>query len=461
MVHVQRGNSLNVNASTDVTLCSGNSTTLTATGGSSYLWSNGATTASITVSPNITTTYTVIGYDDTNTFSDTDDVTVTVNQSPFIDISPDFTINFGQIVTLYAFGGSSYVWSTGETTNSITIIPNTTTTYSVVGTANGCEGTSSITITVMNETDYVSNAGANTATCTGNGVTLTATGGDSYLWSTGETTQSIVVNPNSTTNYTVIVYTATAQITDNVMVRVNPSPVVNITIGEEVTILEGEYVTLSATGAYRYEWNNGATLANIAVNPSTTTTYSVTGYAGDCWDLKDVIVNVVPQVVAFAGDNQNICRDEQITLTAIGGTNFLWSTGEITPSITVAPIEDTEYSVTVYNDLDDDTASVMVYVNDCSNTDPEVIGNPEYFEFLVYPNPTSGELNIKISGLIDVSSIALYDITGKMIYQESITNDTYQSFEKKLDLAVYSDGLYLLKLTDDTHSITKKIMVNR
>jgi hypothetical protein len=242
---------------------------------------------------------------------------------------------------------------------------------------------------------------------------------------------------------------------------VNPNPVVNVTNGGEVTILQGEYVNLSATGANRYEWNNGATLANIAVNPSTTTTYSVTGFIGDCWGLKDVIVNVVPRVAAFAGDDQNICRDEQITLTAVGGDEFLWSTGETTSSITVAPIEDTEYSVTVYNDLDYDIADVMVYVNDCSNTDPEVIGNPEYFEFVVYPNPTTGDLNIKISGLIDASSIALYDITGKMLYQESIINNTNQSFEKKLDLAFYSDGFYLLKLTDNTHSITKKIILNR
>ncbi|MGJ8593025.1 MAG: T9SS type A sorting domain-containing protein [Aquaticitalea sp.] len=461
-VNVETGEDVTANAGNDISICQGSSTTLTATGGSSYLWNTGATTASIEVSPNSTTTYTVTAYDSSGLNSNRDDVLVTVNSAPSINISPNFTINYGQIVTLYAFGGTSYTWSTGETSTRITVIPSTTTTYSVVGTLNGCESSSSITITVMNEADYVSNAGINKSTCVGNGVTLSATGGDSYLWSTGERTQSINVNPNITTNYSVIVYTPTAQITDDVIVNVNPNPEVEITNGADVTILQGEFVTLSAIGANRYEWSNGATLANIAVNPSATTSYSVSGFIGDCSDLKDVTVNVIPPVVASAGNNQIICLNENITLTATGGDEFLWSTGDTTASISVSPTEDTEYSVIVYNDLDYDTSEVMVYVNDCTDSVAEDPESTDYFEFLVYPNPTSGDLNIKISGLTNLSNIIIYDIAGKMIYQENIPGDeVYQTFVKQLDLSAYPDGIYILKLVDDTHSIMKKIVLNR
>jgi hypothetical protein len=316
-------------------------------------------------------------------------------------------------------------------------------------------------VTVQTGTSNVTaNAGEDVNVCPGVSVILSASGGDTYVWSTGETTQNITVMPDHTTHYTVTAYIGDVYDEDVVTVYVSNNPTVNISNGSEVTILQGEYITLSASGANRYEWNNGATQPNIAVNPNGTTTYKVTGYnSNNCSAFKETRVNVVPKVTAFAGDDKTICRSEKITLTATGGDEFLWSNGETTASIAVSPTEDTEYSVTVYNALDYDTAEVMVYVNDCSAVEnPE---NPEYFEFLAYPNPTAGELNIKISGVINVSHIALYDLTGKLIFQEVISNDTQQNFVKQLDLTPYSDGLYLLKLVDGIHSVTKKIVIQK
>ena len=112
--------------------------TLTASGGSQYTWSNGATTQSINVSPAETTTYEVT-VSDGNT-SDTDQVTVTVN-SVTANAGQDVTIDQGDEITLTAIGGDTYLWNNGETAPSITVNPNTTTTYSVTVTAKGCEAT--------------------------------------------------------------------------------------------------------------------------------------------------------------------------------------------------------------------------------------------------------------------------------------------------------------------------------
>ncbi len=65
------------------------------------------------------------------------DVTITVNPLPSINVNSE-TIVSGQAVTLTATGATSYLWSTGETTNSITVTPTTTTSYTVNGTVNGC-----------------------------------------------------------------------------------------------------------------------------------------------------------------------------------------------------------------------------------------------------------------------------------------------------------------------------------
>ena len=148
-----------------------------------------------------------------------------------------------------------------------------------------------------------------------------------------------------------------------------------------------------------------------------------------------------------------------MTLTASGGDEYLWNTGETTASITVNPEVDTEYSVTVYNALDYDIDEVMVYVNDCA--DPELPEeSSEDLEFLVYPNPTYGNLNIRISGLLSVSSIYLYDISGKTLYHEVISeNGEQQSFTKTMNISNFAAGIYLLKLVDNRTVVTKKIIL--
>ena len=444
------------NAGADVSTCQGTSVTLSASGGSSYLWSTGATTQTINVNPNSTTTYSVQVTQ--NGCSSSDTVTVTVNPSPTINAGSDVTINLGESTTLTATGGNTYLWSTGSTSSSITVSPTVTTTYTVTGYLNGCQNTDSVTVFVNSAN---ANAGQDQTICNGYSATLTATGGDTYLWSTGATTQSITVNPTSTSTYTVTAYVGNSQDTDSVIVTVNPNPNVVIANGSEVSILEGEYVTLSVSGANTYLWNNGATQPNIAVSPNTTTTYSVTGYINNCSDTKQVTVNVFESVSANAGEDVTVCLDDNtVTLTAAassGGDQFLWSTGETTSSIIVSPEVDTEYTVTVYNELDYDTDEVMVFVNDCIDT--EVPDSSESLEFLVYPNPTFGDLNIKITGLLNVSSIHLYDLSGKALYSETISDGEEHTYIKTLNLSNFAAGIYLLKLVDNRNVITKKIVL--
>ena len=444
------------NAGADVSTCQGTSVTLSASGGSSYLWSTGATTQTINVNPNSTTTYSVQVTQ--NGCSSSDTVTVTVNPSPTINAGSDVTINLGESTTLTATGGNTYLWSTGSTSSSITVSPTVTTTYTVTGYLNGCQNTDSVTVFVNSAN---ANAGQDQTICNGYSATLTATGGDTYLWSTGATTQSITVNPTSTSTYTVTAYVGNSQDTDSVIVTVNPNPNIVIANGSEVSILEGEYVTLSVSGANTYLWNNGATQPNIAVSPNTTTTYSVTGYINNCSDTKQVTVNVFESVSANAGEDVTVCLDDNtVTLTAAassGGDQFLWSTGETTSSIIVSPEVDTEYTVTVYNELDYDTDEVMVFVNDCIDT--EVPDDSESLEFLVYPNPTFGDLNIKISGLLNVSSIHLYDLSGKALYSETISDGEEHTYIKTLNLSNFAAGIYLLKLVDNRNVITKKIVL--
>ena len=75
-------------------------------------------------------------------------LTLTVIENPVVTVVGNTEISQGESTVLIATGADSYVWSTGETTAMITLSPDVTTTYTVVGTRNGCEGTAEVTINV-------------------------------------------------------------------------------------------------------------------------------------------------------------------------------------------------------------------------------------------------------------------------------------------------------------------------
>ncbi|WP_299555829.1 sulfatase-like hydrolase/transferase [Seonamhaeicola sp.] len=347
------------NAGADVTICEGDTTTLTASGGDTYLWSTGATTASIDVSPTLTTTYTVTVT--TNGCSANDDVEVTVNAAPTADAGPDVAICEGDTTTLTASGGGTYLWSTGATTASINVSPGVTTTYTVTVTNNGCSSNDDVIVTVNSAP--TADAGPDVTICDGDTTTLTASGGDTYLWSTGATTASIDVSPTSTTVYTVTVSYSGCGVSDNDSVTVTVNPVPTADAGADVTICEGDTTTLTALGGDTYLWNTGATTASINVSPTATTTYTVTVTTNGCSSNDDVIVTVNPLPAADAGADVSICEGDTTTLTASGGDTYLWSTGATTASIDVTPGSTTTYTVTATSNGCSANDNVIVTVN--------------------------------------------------------------------------------------------------
>ena len=141
----------------NLTVCNGDSTLLTANGAANYLWSTGATTSSVYVSPSSATDYSVVGWNYlfcTKSCPSYDTVTVAVNSNTAVSISPDSTVCSGSEVQLQSSGGTSYLWqpSTGLTDSTVSnpgAIALTTTTYTVTASNGNCSGTATITITVL------------------------------------------------------------------------------------------------------------------------------------------------------------------------------------------------------------------------------------------------------------------------------------------------------------------------
>jgi hypothetical protein len=158
------------------TICSGLSTTLTASGGGTYNWSTGAGTTAINVSPAANTTYTVTVTNAAGCTA-TASSTVTVNPLPTASISGTTTVCATSSTALTASGGSSYSWSTGAGTTAINVSPASNTTYTVtVTSAAGCTATANATVTV-NQPSTAPSLNAPGTICPNTTVLMTASGG--------------------------------------------------------------------------------------------------------------------------------------------------------------------------------------------------------------------------------------------------------------------------------------------
>jgi len=314
-------------------LCPGQSVTLTASGGDSYVWSpGGETSASIIVSD--PGGYSVQGSNACGTGSA--QITVTQASGPSIIITPDgpTAICPGQSVTLTASGGDSYVWSPGgETSASITVSDPGG--YSVDGT-NACgTGSAQITITEASGPSIIITPDGSTAICPGQSVTLTASGGDSYVWSPGgETSASITVSDPGgySVDGTNACGTGSAQIT----ITEASGPSIIITPDGPTAICPGQSVTLTASGGDSYVWSPGGE-TSTSITVSDPGGYSVDGSNACGTGSAQITITQAsgPSVQITPNGPTALCSGQSVVLTASGADNYIWSNQQSGASITV------------------------------------------------------------------------------------------------------------------------------
>ena len=342
----------------DNNICRGESTTLVASGGVSYLWTTGQTSQYIVVNPTVNTTYTVIVTDENNCSANSY-TTVTVNQLPIAAISGNSSICVGDTVPLTASGGLHFAWSTGDTTKIVNVSNPLTYTVTVTS-STGCTSTASVTTTSA-ALPVVSISGTNTV-CQGENASLTASGGTTYLWSTGASSPAI--STNIAGNYSVTAFNAMGcSSTASQIVVVNPLPTVNI-FGD-TNICQGRSTSLTAVGSpnITYEWNNSSTQSTINVTTAGVYTVTVTN-ANNCVATATTTLVVHANPTPTIAGTLSVCPGGTTTLTANGGTSYLWSNGTAIAANPVAPASTTQYTVTVTNsDNCTATTSASVVVN--------------------------------------------------------------------------------------------------
>ena len=229
-----------ISPSGNTAFCSGDSVKLTASTGTSYLWSNGKTTPSITVKTSGTYSVTV-----TNSLGQQSSASIMI--TAWLTPTPTITINGNKLETQSYF--MNYLWYQGATplsgANSYQYTPTSSGNYSVsVTDTNGCKGISPTKQFLLPFIATISKS--KDSFCGGDSAMLTATMGKSYLWSTGDTTRSIKVKTSG--NYSVTItdsFNRQSSANTSLFVRAKPSPTLTVIPNSEIR---------TQTGFKKYYW---------------------------------------------------------------------------------------------------------------------------------------------------------------------------------------------------------------
>ena len=529
-----------ISLTNDTAICVGESVTLSATGGTGYAWSNGSTTASISVSPTADSTFSVT-VSNSNSCNSVDSVRIIVNTLPTASISGNTTICEGEGTTLIASGGTSYSWSSGQLNDTIQVSPSTDSTFTVTVTnANGCVDSKSQLITV-NLLPTVSLPSFNDVCQNSAPIALSGgtPSGGTYSGvgvSNGNFDPTVAGIGSSTIFYSITDNNGCSNL-DSSAITVNPQPIISIT--NDTAICVGESVTLSANGGTSYAWSNGSTTASISVSPTADSTFSVTvNNSNSCSSEDSVRVTVRPSPRFTLSNDTSICIGDNVILRTgnAANTNYVWSNNSIGNVISVSPTATTDYIVTGTNSFGCDlTDTVTVTVNfgtpinigadtllnfgdsvvfdagpgftsylwsdassgqsltvfydaskagqsetigvtatnsnSCPSVDSAIVSyalptglydvSNEAEEITIYPNPVNQLLTIRFNeNNSENKRIQLFDSKGRIVYENQVNTN-----QKQLEIDIagksISKGIYFLNITsrNNKESFSKKIII--
>ncbi|MHB8403530.1 MAG: nidogen-like domain-containing protein [Bacteroidia bacterium] len=408
-----------------------------------YTWSTGATTPSITVATTSTVQVTVSQGGCVNTGS----VSVQISPSPTVTVNSP-TICAGNTATLTAGGAITYTWKpwatlSSDTGTTVTGTPIITTNYTVTGTdGNGCKDSITTTITVNTSPTVTANS---PSICVGQQTaTLTASGAVTYSWNPSTTLSSntgttVTGTPTVTTIYTVTgtgtngcINTGTTNIT------VNPLPSVTV---PSATICAGETVTLTASGATNYSWAPGIGLSStvgtsVIANPVTTQSYTIVGTnAAGCTNTVTTLVTI-NTIAAPTATSNTPCANQALSLTCLpnGLANYAWAGPNSYTSSIQNPIR-TGVTASAAG-----TYTVVIHdINNCTSTTTiSVIVNPLP---IVTASATPVCLNQTIN-LFATNGDSLYSWSGPSGYTSPLQNPFIPNASASMA------GVYVVTVTD-------------
>jgi hypothetical protein len=438
------------------TVCSGDSVTLTATsGGTSQWYMNGVLIPGATTNVYSTDQPGVYNMIKTNLNGCADSAavgtTVVISSNPVVSLGND-TTNCATYTVDAGNAGSTFLWSNGDTTQTVTTVSSAILSVTVTN-VDGCATTDTINVTI-NPLPSV-NVGPDTSACTSY-VVDAGNPGATYLWCDGSTTQTITMTMSGTC--AVIVTDANGcSASDTITVTILGNPTVSLSAMLDSMCANTPPIILTGSPA-------GGTFSGPGVSPNTftpstagagvhTALYMYTDTNG-CSGSDSTVITVFanPTVTASASSSPVCADDADVTLTGLpaGGTfsgtsvtgnNFDPSVGAGNYTI--------NYSYTDANGCSG-SATTSVQVNACVG-----IAEVSAEEFVVFPNPSSGIINLILPQT--GSDVEVVDVLGNVIVAKNFQN----SGNVQLDLSAQPNGVYFVRITNGASKEVKRVVIQK
>ena len=387
---------------------------------------------------------------------------IVINELPTVTVPDDFSVCTGETASLNATGtADTYIWN-NDVVNGVEFTTTTTTTYTVTAiiSATGCHITDEVTITV-NPLPLV-NAPADFGICSGEDAFLYATGNaNTYEWN-NDVENGVEFTPTETTTYTVTATnTATGcQSTDEVTVTVNPLPI--ITLSEDFSVCSGDPVTLTASGdADAYNWDNDV-VNGVEFTPVETETYHViaTVTATGCESTSEVMVTVNPAPeVILATDDVNIANTEEHLFDAGAGfDSYLWFDGSTEQTYLFVG---SEWELGAHEIWVDVTNEFSCTARGTANV---VVGTTgidlnSSWNLSIFPNPSSGEINLTINGLTSSKvTVSIHNTVGQLVYAKEYIPLNGELTEL-INIRENVSGIYIVTVNDGVNKLTRRVVL--
>ncbi len=359
------------------TICVGGNINLTASGATSYDWSpntalNTTTGANVNANPGTTTTYTVVGSQNSCTSSAVYQVSVIVVPNLLYNVSQPIICN-GEKTNINVNGASGYNWSPPAGLNTISgsfvqASPNVSTNYVVTGFNGVCTASASIFVEVVPSPALILSA-PGAQICEGTSNVISVTGASDFTWTpsaglSATSGSNVVASPVSNTNYTVVGYnqSGTVVCTQKMSYSVIIVPLAEPKISPNAVICSGDKTTLTASGGDTFVWTptvglNIGSGSGVVASPSVSTEYTVgVSYQGSCGSFTTVFVQVNPNPTVLAGRDSSYNLEEPMFLSATGTGTMTWIDGEeiscrVCPNSQIFPQRSNCYVVETVNEF--------------------------------------------------------------------------------------------------------------
>jgi gliding motility-associated-like protein len=424
-----------ITASGSTTICIGDSVTLLASGGTSYLWNTGATSSTINVSTG--GIYTVTATNACGSSPATQ--TVIVNATPSVIINSSGTsFCSGDTLVLWALGSGSFVWSSGLTNDSISVTSSGN--YYVTTTSSCGVASDTIAVTVLSIPNATITPLGSTLICSGSSVVLDGSGGATYLWSpSGDSSSSLSVSTPGT--YTLSASNTCGTDTATILVNMLNIPTAFISPSGSTTFCLGDNLTLTASGASSLLWSTG--VSGNSINVTEQGLYSVIANNICGADTAALLVNIDSVNAFFTGSTLSGTYPLVVDFTnssSSSAISYVWSFGDGNSSTTFSP-SNTFQTPGTYSVLLTVTNS-----NGCSDTYTIQIVVLEYPSMLIVPN-TFTPNNDGNNDLFVVTSSNLKEYKCEIYDRWGLKMNTHSSalvgWDGKMDSGINAnDGTY-------------------